>query len=202
MSQKLMYNEDLIKTILRTLAKKGVYLTTVRAQKLLYLIERQCVLNEGERRLWLDFRYDRFGMYSPALNGIIVSLDPRRDGVRVEAICTARGNGRGIHYAKRLGCEDMLLPKNIETAIVRVLADWMYLDTPTLIARAKQTSPFVYAKPGQKIDWDALAEENCRKDEELTEEAGQRMACIAQEAGSGHCRAFENSDDAMNYLFS
>lgn len=195
-------DRELIKGILRTLAKKGVYLTTMRTQKLLYLIERQCVLDSGNRCLWLDYRFDRFGMYSPTLNSIIKSLDPKRDGLAVRGVTTERGDGREIDYVKRPGFEEKPLPEHVERAVSRVVHEWMYLKTPTLISRAKQTSPFIHAGVGEKLDWGLLAEERCDQHDELTDEAKTRLGLSKKEAQSGRCKKFDNPDEVMSYLFA
>jgi len=191
---------DTVKSVLRFLASHGAYITTTRAQKLLYLIERQCILDTGNRCLNLEYKHDRYGMYSPTLNNVLLGLSPKKDQLEVMRIVTHRGQGRTI---KSVGERvEELLPEHLERAIVKVLSRWGFLDTPALIDAAKRTSPFVYAKKGEYVDWNVLLEERCKDDEELSDEGRYRLEIAEESLRLGRRRDFENVDELIADLFS
>jgi len=192
-------DSELVKGILRVMCRKGVYLTTTRAQKLLYLIERQCVMEHGQRALGLDYRYDRFGMYSPSLNRVLTNLDSERDGLQVKDIVSERGMGRVISCVRSDARE--ALPLEIEQATASVLAEFGFLNTPALIAVAKGTSPFVYAKKGEFLDWNLLLEERCPSDEVLSDEGRRRLERALKTSAHDGRPVFRGADEVMAYLF-
>jgi len=190
-------NVNLVKDVLRILAKRGVYLTTRRVHKLFYLFERQCVIDTGERCFGLDYRYDRYGMYSPNLREILKHLDPQKDHLQVREVMFEKGSGKVIDYVGEW--EGITLPEPVESAVVIVLSEYGYLKTETLIEKAKTTSPFVYAKKGDKIDWGKLAEERCKGSEELCPSGMKRLE---EALHSESCLAFDSIDEVKSYLFS
>ena len=192
-------DEAIVKRILRVLCRKGAYLTTTRAQKLLYLVERQCVIDSGRRCLWLDYRYDRFGMYSPSLNRLLTSLDRAEDGLEVRVAKTDRGAGRMISCPGVGHDED--LPDEVERAIAVVIAEYGFLSTPALIDTAKRTSPFVHAKKGEYLDWQLLLEERCHPGEELSEEGRRRLERALKASESEKGPVFDSVDELFGYLF-
>jgi hypothetical protein len=195
-----LMDEVLVKRTLRLLCRKGTHLTTTRVQKLLYLIEREFYLDTGRRCLGLDYRYDRFGMYSPSLNHLLTSLDPAADGLEVKNIETERGAGRMI------GCRGSImeepLPEPMEHAVATVLAEYGFLNTPSLIAAAKETSPFIYAKLGESLDWTKLEDERCRPGEELSDQGRKRLDEAIKSAESKKGPTFDTVADLMQYLFN
>ena len=193
-------DSELVKRVLRRLCRKGVYLTTTRVQKLFYLIERQSVLDFGRRAFQLDYLYNNFGMYSPALNRILAGLDPKVDHLRVRNVASERGSGRWIDCTATEEGES--LPQELEQSVSRVLSEWGFLKTPALISAAKGTSPFIYAKKGEHLDWDSLLEERCQDGEELSEEGRRRLESALRSADAGRCRRFDSAEEVMDYLFS
>lgn len=190
-------NVDLIKDIIRTLAKRGVFLTTTRVQKLFYLFERQCVIDTGKRCFNLDYQYDRYGMYSTNLREILKHLNPETDHLQVKEAVFERGSGRTIGYFE--GWEEKPLPDVIELAVAKVISEYGFLKTEVLIERAKSTSPFVYAKKGEKIDWERLVEEQCEGSEELSPDGMKRLE---KAMSSTEYLAFDSIDEVRSYLFS
>lgn len=188
---------NLIKDVLRTLARRGVYLTTTRVQKLFYLFERQCILDTGKRCFGLNYRYDRYGMYSATLREIIKRLSPEKDCLRVQEMIFERGSGRVIGFVE--GCAEKALPDFVERAIAKVLAEYGFLKTEALIGQAKSTSPFVYTKKGENVDWEKLAEERCEGSEELCPSGMKRLE---EAVHSDDCLAFDSVDEVKSYLFS
>jgi hypothetical protein len=195
-----LMDETLVKRTLRLMCRKGAHLTTTRAQKLLYLIEREFFLDTGRRCLGLDYRYDRFGMYSPSLNHLLTNLSPANDGLEVKGVETERGAGRMIDC--RGSRVDDHLPEPMERAVATVLAEYGFLNTPALIAAAKETSPFIYAKLGESLDWSKLEDERCRPGEELSDQ-GRRKLDVAMKSGeSRKSPTFDTVQDLIQYLFS
>ena len=193
-------NIDLAKEIIGVLAQRGVYLTTVRVQKLLYLVERQHVLDTGGRAFFLDYRYDRFGMYSPTLNRLIVQLSPAKDHLRVTDITSERGPGRRIRWVgKGLA---LSIPEQLGLAVAKVLSRWGFLDSKTLVDAAKLTAPFIYARKGETLDWKMLADERCAEDEKLSEEGSRRLREAEERIAEGKYRVFDSPDDVIEYLFA
>lgn len=195
-------NIDLVKGVLRLLAKKGAYLTTSRVQKLFYLIERQCILDTGEQCLGLAYRFDRFGMYSPALSAIIRGLNRRKDRLEVVDIESEEGCGRTIRWTGGRGEQEEALPDDVVKAVAEVLHDWGFLKTRALIDTAKSTSPFIYAKKGEYLDWKILKEERCQKGEELSDEGRRRLERALQSIDRGKARTFQDADELVAYLLS
>lgn len=190
-------NIGLIKDVLRTLAKRGVYLTTTRVQKLFYLFERRCILDIGKLCFGLKYRYDRYGMYSIALREIIKHLNPEKDNLKVVDTIFERGSGKKIVFVE--GWEEKTLPGPVERAIAKTLSEYGFLKTETLIERAKRTSPFIYAKKGESLDWEKLAEERCDKEEKLSKFGLKRLETVME--SKNHFK-FETIDDVKAYLFS
>jgi len=190
-------NVDLIKDVIRTLAKRGVFLTTTRIQKLFYLFERQCVIDTGERCFNLNYQYDQYGMYSPNLREILKHLDPEKDHLQIREAIFEKGSGRTIGYVE--GWEEEPMPDVIELAVAKVISEYGFLKTEVLIERAKSTSPFVYAKKGEKIDWERLAEEQCEGSEELSPDGIKRLE---KATSSTEYLAFDSIDEVRSYLFS
>jgi uncharacterized phage-associated protein len=190
-------NVDLIKDIIRTLAKRGVILTTTRIQKLFYLFERQCVIDIGKRCFNLDYQYDNYGMYSPNLREIMKHLDPEKDHLKIKEGIFEKGTGRTIGYIE--GGKERPLPENVEVAVAKVVSEYGYLKTEVLIERAKSTSPFIYAKKGEKIDWKRFVEEQCEESEELSPTGIKRLQKAIDSTGY---LAFDSVDEVRSYLFS
>ena len=188
---------ELIKEVLRTLAKRGVYLTTTRIQKLFYLFERQCILDAGKRCFNLDFRYDQYGMYSPALREILKHLEPEKDHLQVSEAIFEKGSGRMIGFIGEW--DQRPLPDFIESAVAKVISEYGYLKTETLIERAKGTSPFVYAKKGEKVNWNRLAEERSGDSDELSPSG---ISKLERAVNSNSWHTFDNVDEVKSYLFS
>jgi hypothetical protein len=191
-------DEETVKRILRLLCRKGAYLTTTRAQKLLYLVERQCVIDNGRRCLWLDYRYDRFGMYSPSLNRLLSNLNRAEDGLEVRIAQTDRGAGRMISCSGVGHGED--LPDEVEHAVAVVIAEYGFLNTPALIDTAKRTSPFVHAKKGDYLDWQLLLEERCHPGEELSDEGKRKLERALKASESEKGSVFESVEELFSYL--
>ena len=192
-------DEGLVKQILRVLCRKGAYLTTTRAQKLFYLIERECVLETGQRYLHLEYRYDKFGMYSPALSILLRNLDRNADLLEVNEVVTERGAGRTISCIGFRHEEH--LPAPVERAVAVVLAEYGFLRTPVLISAAKETSPFIHARKGEWIDWRVLDEERCRPGEELSAEGIRELEKALKSAETSRGPTFESVDELFDYLF-
>ncbi len=189
----------LVKEVLRYLAWRGVYLTTTRSQKLLYLVERQCILDTGERCMRLEFRYDQFGMYSPTLKGIFLSVNTQTDDLRLGDIESQRGQGRAVYWVG--GDADFKFPYYVEEAVNLVLAHYGFLNTPTLIREAKKTSPFVHAKKGEHLDWKLLKQE-LRKEEQLSEEGEERLKEAWKSIQAGKHRRYDDVESLMAGLFA
>jgi uncharacterized phage-associated protein len=187
----------LVKSVLRSMAKRGVYLTTTRIQKLFYLIERQCVLDTGERCFGLDYRYDQYGMYSPQLRNIMSGLDPSKDHLLVKEIESEKGMGRTVEYVENESEQDEI-PCHIQNAITTVISEYGFLKTETLIKEAKATTPFIFAKKGEFLRWDLLLEERCASSEKLSERGLARLVAASQFKES---RTFEGIDELNSYLF-
>jgi len=190
-------NSGLIKSLLRSLARRGVYLTTTRIQKLFYLIERQCVLDTGKRCLGLDYRYDHYGMYSPQLKGIMNNLDPAKDHLAVKNFECEKGMGKMVDYVGD-GPENEEIPAQVQDAALRVVTEYGYLKTDALIKTAKATSPFLSAQKGQNLNWDVLLEERCSGTEELSSKGLARL----RSCNTGGSRVFEDVEALNAYLFS
>ena len=190
-------NSGLIKSLLRSLARRGVYLTTTRIQKLFYLIERQCVLDTGKRCLGLDYRYDHYGMYSPQLKGIMNNLDPAKDHLAVKNFECEKGMGKMVDYVGD-GPNEEEIPANVQDATLKIVTEYGYLKTDALIRSAKATSPFLSAKMGEYLNWDVLLEERCSDTEKLSDKGLARLAAASQFKES---RTFEDIDALNSYLF-
>jgi uncharacterized phage-associated protein len=192
----------MVKRVLRLLARKGAYLTTSRVQKLFYLIERECVLETGERCFNLAYRYDQFGMYSPTLSRIINALDRKADRLEVVGIESEEGIGRTIRCIGRRGEPQENPPEHVVKAVARVLSEWGFLKTRALIAAAKSTSPFIYAKKGEYLDWNMLKEERCEGGEELSPKGRERLEQALRSIEQGRVRTFPDTEQLMAYLLS
>jgi len=193
---------DLIKGVLRLLARKGAYLTTSRVQKLFYLIERQCVLDTGERFLGLDYRFDRFGMYSPALSKVVMGLNPKLDSLEVVDIVSEEGSGRTVRWVGRTQRPDDILPERVVKAAAVVLAEYGFLKTKALIEVAKSTSPYIYAKRGEHLYWEILKEERCQEGEALSREGRKRLERALGSIDRGRVREYPDTEHLMEYLLS
>lgn len=192
---------ELVKRVLRALARRGVYLTTTRAQKLFYLIERQALLETGDRCFHLDYRNDRFGMYSPMLDKIMQKLNPKLDHLEVREIDTERGHGRTIKVVGGEVMAEESLPDHLKRAIAKVLSEWGFLSTPRLIADAKATSPFIYAKKGKYLDWKELEEERSSEEDQLSDEGLRRLEKAEESLKLGRSRKFQDVEELVADLF-
>lgn len=190
-------DSKMVKNVLRSMAKRGVYLTTTRIQKLFYLIERQCVLDTGERCFRLDYRYDQYGMYSPQLRNIMSNLDPSKDYLNVKDIESEKGMGKIVEYVENESEQDEI-PCYIQEAVSAVIADYGFLKTETLIKEAKATTPFMFAKKGEYLNWEVLLEERCASSETLSQQGLARLASASQFRES---RTFEDIEELNSYLF-
>jgi hypothetical protein len=188
----------LVKSVLRSMAKRGVYLTTTRIQKLFYLIERECVLNIGRRCFRLDYRYDQYGMYSPQMKGIVNSLDPAKDHLVVKNFEGEKGMGWVVEFVgNESECDE--IPSHVQDAVTKVISEYGFLRTDAMIREAKATAPFMFAKKGEYLDWSLLFEERCEPSEVLSPNGIARLTAASQFNSS---RTFKDTEELNNYLFN
>ena len=136
-------------------------------------------------------------MYSPNLREIMKHLDPEKDHLQIKEGIFEKGTGRTIGYIQ--GWKEKPLPENVEVAVAKVVSEYGYLKTEVLIERAKNTSPFIYAKKGEKIDWERFVEEQCEESEELSSTGIKRLQKAIDSTGY---LAFDSVDEVRSYLFS
>ncbi len=156
-------DEDLVKRVLVYMAKRGANLTKRRAQKFIYLVERECVLDTGKPCFNLDYINHNYGMYSRALDKIYRQLSPEKDGLEVKDIQSKHGPGHTLKFTGGVA-ED--LPKHVKRAVDRVLATYVPMNPDAFILFAKSTSPYIYSKKGERLNWQALQEKSYKEAEE------------------------------------
>jgi hypothetical protein len=137
-------------------------------------------------------------MYSPQLREITRRLDPSKDCLVVRDFEGEKGMGMIV---EAVGDDSKVLevPQHVRDAVAKVISEYGFLRTETLIKEAKATTPFLFAKKGEYLNWDLLLEERCEGDENLSEKGLVRLSSASRFKES---RTFCDIEGLNEYLFS
>ena len=128
-------------------------------------------------------------------------LNPKLDHLEVQEIDTERGHGRTIKVVGGEAMAEESLPDHLKRTIAKVLSEWGFLSTPRLIEDAKATSPFIYAKKGEYLDWQELEEERSSEENHLSDEGLRRLEKAEESLKLGRSRKFQDVEELVADLF-
>jgi hypothetical protein len=126
-------------------------------QKLVYLVERESILQTGKLMPGFRFRHDKFGMFSPDLANALTTLEQ-------EGFLTARqvksdvGEGRKYRLAPGVATEGDTAMKGLCQSLLSTRGRG---GLSGLIAYAKSTDPFITTPRDEWIDWPGFIAEQC-----------------------------------------
>jgi len=154
---------------------KGREMGKSELQKMVYLLERESVLNEGRLALGYRFRHEQFGMFSPDLADAISALESERF---IVARQVRADTGAGRKYRLAAGARAPDNPR-ISSLCDAIFAERGKRGLASLINYAKGTDPFVNTPRGQWMNWDAFLREQCGGAHELLPEAEAELRRLA-----------------------
>src|SRR2546426_3833524 len=158
-----MLSRDTLTDVVVALAQ-GTHLTKTAAHKLSYLIDTLAIDETGRPVLGLEFRHTDYGMWSPDLADII------RDAVdsgRLKAQGVHANVGEGAVFHAPSG-DLPQLPSELRGIVDEALSRFGSMQLSRLIVTAKSTSPFIYSREGEWVDWNMAIEEHCKGEHVLT----------------------------------
>lgn len=165
----------LLQNILLYLGRRTT-LHSSRIQKLVYLVEADYADRTGRRLTDYRFRYDNYGMFSPALKQDSLDIGRRDSRFQVRTYRTT-GGGNGFALSLSNPSVDGDLPAAVKESCDAVIRSYGHYVTITeLAAAAKRTLPFVGTKKGGTVDWSVLTDPCGRGDcEDELSESGKKI---------------------------
>jgi uncharacterized protein YwgA len=181
---KADFNPEVLKGLIEALLTKAKALPKTSMQKLLYLIEREFILEHKKLAVGLKYRHESFGMYSPDLANFL-------DGLVTIGFLDSAGVSSDLGQGKRYMLKDkkrIAIPDNLKNVVDRVYEKFGKLSMTELMREAKNTAPFIYSKRGEWLDWNLLIEEVCLGAHDLTPEIERQLRQAQEQERQGKLR--------------